>query len=113
MRAQGGRRFGNGPALVVFSVATLAAATAPEGVRDGGFRGWPVVSGDPRGCRSSALDQTHRGTVKDREVAWIFHPGDAETKPASTIECTPIVEEGTMYLTTPGLKVVALEAATG
>ena len=29
------------------------------------------------------------------------------------MECTPIVAEGVMYLTSPLLKVIALEAATG
>ena len=36
-----------------------------------------------------------------------------QREPASTIQCTPIVIDGTMYLTTPGLKVVALHAASG
>ena len=34
-------------------------------------------------------------------------------RPASTIECNPIAVDGVLFLTTPGLKVVALEAASG
>jgi quinoprotein glucose dehydrogenase len=34
-------------------------------------------------------------------------------RPGSTIECNPIIIDGTMFLTTPGLQVVALDAASG
>ena len=34
-------------------------------------------------------------------------------RPATTIECTPIVVDGVMYITTPMLQVQALDAATG
>src|SRR5262249_19151253 len=47
------------------------------------------------------------------ELAWSFRTDDMQAAPASTIQCTPIVVDGVMYLTTPGLKVVALDAATG
>jgi quinoprotein glucose dehydrogenase len=114
MRGPGGRSFGNGPALAfLLSAAVVSRAAGPDRASVGEFRSWPVASGDPQGWRYSSLDQIDRGNVKGLEVAWVFHTGDAETKPASTIECTPIVVDGTMYLTTPGLKVVALEAATG
>ncbi|MGH9657028.1 MAG: pyrroloquinoline quinone-dependent dehydrogenase, partial [Bryobacteraceae bacterium] len=37
----------------------------------------------------------------------------ATQKPATTIECTPLVADGTMYLTTPRVQIRALNAATG
>ena len=40
-------------------------------------------------------------------------PDDMKAAPASTIQCTPIVVDGVMNLTTPGLKLVALRAASG
>ena len=48
------------------------------------------------------------------EPAWVYRTGDmTERAGFSTIQCTPIVVDGVMYLTTPGLKLVALEAASG
>lgn len=72
---------------------------------------WLNVGNDKGGMRYSALKQITRENVNDLQVAWTYKSGE-ETS-GSTIECTPIVVEGVMYLTTPRLKVVALEAATG
>ncbi|MCS6777242.1 MAG: ThuA domain-containing protein [Chloroherpetonaceae bacterium] len=73
---------------------------------------WPSTGNDRGGTRYSRLRQIHRGNVRTLKVAWTYRTGDAE-KTGSTIECTPIVVEGVMYLTTVRLKVVALNAATG
>jgi len=62
--------------------------------------------------RYSKLTQINRESVKDLRVAWIYHTHDAATR-GTTIECTPIVIDGVMYLTTVKLKIVALDAATG
>ena len=78
-----------------------------------GLPGWRISSGDPGGTRYSSLDQIHRGNVSGLELAWKYRTGDMQKEPASTIQCTPIVIDGRMYLTTPGLKVVALDAASG
>jgi quinoprotein glucose dehydrogenase len=63
--------------------------------------------------RYSPLQQIHRGNVQRLEIAWIYHTGELDRKPQKTIECTPIVIEGVLYLTTGHLRVVALDAATG
>ncbi len=76
-------------------------------------RGWPVYGGDFEGTKYSALTQINRGNVAKLKPAWIYRCDDMRTRPATTIECNPIVIDGVMYLTTPGLKVVALDAATG
>lgn len=47
------------------------------------------------------------------EVAWTFHTGDAEKGNRSTIQCNPIVVNDRMYVTSPKLKVIALDPATG
>lgn len=72
---------------------------------------WLNVGNDKGGMRYSTLKQIDRSNVAKLQVAWTYHGGDAS--PGSTIECTPVVVEGVMYVTTPGLKVVALDAATG
>ena len=72
---------------------------------------WENVGNDKGATRYSKLTQINRKSVKDLQVAWTFSTGDAH--PGSTIECTPIVIDGVMYVTTAKVKVVALNAANG
>src|SRR5438874_13708638 len=72
---------------------------------------WPNVGNDKGGTRYSPLNQINRSNVKSLKVAWTFHTGDAGE--SSTIECTPIVIDGIMYVTTCLTTVVALDASTG
>ncbi|MEP0845113.1 MAG: pyrroloquinoline quinone-dependent dehydrogenase [Phycisphaerae bacterium] len=72
---------------------------------------WPNVGNDKGGCRYSTLDQINRGNVARLEVAWTWKTGDAGQ--GTTIECTPIVIDGVMYVTTVRTKIAALDAATG
>jgi quinoprotein glucose dehydrogenase len=69
------------------------------------------VANDSGGTRYSPLRQIDKDNVSKLEVAWVYHTRDLKGK--SPIECTPIVVEGVMYLTTATTKIVALNAATG
>jgi quinoprotein glucose dehydrogenase len=78
---------------------------------------WPNYGNDPGGARYSPLTQINRDTVSKLTVAWTFHTGDISqgnngTK-RSGFETTPILVDGTLYLTTPFNRVVALDPATG
>src|SRR5207247_9769785 len=72
-----------------------------------------VYSGDRPGTKYSGLDQIKCTNVHRLKPVWIYRCDDMKLQPASTIECNPIVVDGVLFLTTPGLKVVALDAATG
>lgn len=61
--------------------------------------------------RFSSLTQIKKTNVSQLTVAWKYHVPDAG--PNTTIECTPIVVEGVMYVTTCRTRIVALDAATG
>jgi quinoprotein glucose dehydrogenase len=63
--------------------------------------------------RYSSLDQINRENVRRLEPIWTYHTGELEGRPGKTIECTPIVIDGVMYITTGYLRVVALDGATG
>jgi quinoprotein glucose dehydrogenase len=63
--------------------------------------------------RFSTLRQIDRGNVGRLHVAWVYHTGDADPPHNSTIECTPVVIDGVMYVTTAQTAVAALNAATG
>lgn len=74
---------------------------------------WIAVGGD-RGCqRYSPLTQINQGNVGKLEVAWTYHTGEAKDGVGKTIECTPVVVDGVMFITTAERRVVALDAATG
>lgn len=94
-------------AATVLCLAGLAAGAESARVD------WPSVGNDPGGSRYSPLAQVNRDNVKRLGVAWRFTVDDADPSKLTTIECTPLVVDGVMYLTTVRSKVVALNAATG
>lgn len=75
------------------------------------YRSWRVYGGGHDQIRYSALDQINRSNVHRLRVAWVYDTGDAF--PGSEMQCNPIVIDGVLYATTPKLRVVALDAATG
>ncbi|MBI3665758.1 MAG: PQQ-binding-like beta-propeller repeat protein [Acidobacteria bacterium] len=83
----------------------------PRGVPTGRYRDWKVYGGGPDNIRYSALDQINRDNVGGLEIAWTFDTGDAF--PDSEMQCNPIFIHGVLFATTPKLRVIALDAATG
>jgi quinoprotein glucose dehydrogenase len=74
---------------------------------------WPCVGNDAGCMRYSALTQINCDNVKKLQPAWIYHTGELKGGTGKTVECTPIVIDGVMYVTTGYLRVVALDAAAG
>jgi len=99
--------------LVFASFLLLITLAGPDSARGFQTVDWPGVGGDPGCARYSPLDQINRENVARLKPVWTYHTGELDRRPAKTIECTPIVVEGVMYLTTGYLRVVALDAATG
>src|SRR5215472_3986285 len=75
------------------------------------YREWRMFGGGPENIHYSTLDQITRDNVHQLEVAWRFDSGDEF--PGSEMQCNPIIVDGVMYATTPKLRVIALDAATG
>ncbi len=71
---------------------------------------WPIVNG-PDGAHYSALTQINRKNVSQLQRVWQFDSGDQYE--GSEMECNPIVLDGVLYATTPRLRVIALDAASG
>src|SRR5262245_26438871 len=85
--------------------------TIPSG---GSVADWPVYGRDPGGSRYSPLSQITRENVKHLQVAWTYRTGDTPTKAQlAAFEATPILTEGTLYLSTPFNRVIALDPETG
>ncbi len=72
---------------------------------------WRTYGGNPAGTRYSTLTQINRQNVGQLKVAWTYDTGDAFKD--SEMQCQPIVVNGTLYATTPKLRLIALDPATG
>ena len=74
-------------------------------------RDWPAFSGDPGNGHYSGLKQINRSNANRLAVAWTYDSKDAFK--GSELQCNPLVINGVVYATTPALKVIALDGATG
>jgi quinoprotein glucose dehydrogenase len=78
---------------------------------------WSSYGGDPGGTRYSALKQINRTNVVNLKIAWVYHTGDlsdgSKYPRKSEFESTPILVEGTLYLTTAFNRVIALDPISG
>jgi quinoprotein glucose dehydrogenase len=70
-----------------------------------------VINGGEHNIRYSPLTQITKSNVKSLQVAWTYESGDHFA--GSEMQSNPIVIDGVLYATTPTLKVVAVNAATG
>lgn len=71
---------------------------------------WTINGGDGN-ARFSPLTQINKSNVKSLQVAWTYEAGDHFT--GSEMQSNPIVIDGVLYATTPTMKVIAVNAATG
>ena len=101
-----------GGALVAASSAWPLPGPRPW-LSDSPDREWRHYGGSAGANRYSPSDFIDRSNVARLKPAWVHRTGDAMQRPQTTIECTPIVVDGVMYLTTARIKVQALAAATG
>jgi len=86
---------------LLFLLAIAASAADVE---------WPV-NGGPGNIRYSALTQINPSNVARLQLAWSYDAHDAFKD--SEMQSNPIIVDGMLYATTPKLRVIALEAATG
>jgi quinoprotein glucose dehydrogenase len=94
--------------VVLGTVACLGANPADE---------WTCYGHDAGGTRYSPLAQINRENVARLKPAWVFHTGDISDgrhgRKRSGFETTPIMADGTLFLTTPFNRVIALDPETG
>src|SRR5262245_38311916 len=102
--------YGSRVPFAVFFACVLCTTDAP-GIDSA--REWQVYGGNPEGTRFSKLSEINPTNVSRLRPAWIYRCDDMRSDGATTIECNPLIIDGVIYLTTPGLKVVALNAASG
>ena len=91
-------------ALVTFAVPLTLGAQARS-------VDWPVYGGTTDNTRYSTLAQITPANVAQLRVAWTYETRDEF--PGSEMQSNPIVIDGVLYATTPKLRVIALDAASG
>jgi quinoprotein glucose dehydrogenase len=78
---------------------------------------WPYYGHDAGGMRFSPLAQINRDNVTRLKIAWTFRTGDISEgsgrRKRSGFETTPLMVDGTLYLTTPFNRIIALDPETG
>src|SRR5215470_12115110 len=77
---------------------------------------WPNYGNDPGGTRYSALTQIDRANVAQLRVAWTYRTGETAGVPPYghiAFEATPLMVDGTLFLSTPYDRVIALDPETG
>ena len=77
------------------------------------YTSWPQYKGSNENIHYSSLTQMDTNNVKQLQVAWEYHTGDADTANHSQIQCNPIIIDGTMFGVSPRMKLFAADAATG
>ena len=93
-----------------FLVLLLLAQVTSERITNAGAEpgNWLTYSGNYAGHRYSPLAQIHTGNVAKLKPAWIY-----QVRRIDKFETTPIVVNGTMYITEAPSNVTALDTATG
>ncbi|HVE87472.1 MAG TPA: hypothetical protein VND93_31660, partial [Myxococcales bacterium] len=91
-----------------------APAPAPVPAPDGD---WTAYGHTALGDRYSPLSDIRRDNVSRLQLAWRHHTGELDpafrTERPTSLEATPLVVEGTMYVGTPLGRVLALDPLTG
>jgi len=98
-------------ALLLLSAVFLPGCSTRQVQPAGPYSTWQVAGGAPDNIHYSTLTQINRSNVGRLKIAWEYDTGDASK--GSHMECNPIIVNGVLYATTPGLRLIALNAATG
>jgi quinoprotein glucose dehydrogenase len=112
--------------LVASAAAAWLSAQSAGGQTPALSREWPTYGHDTSSRRFSPLTELTPANVSQLDIAWIYHmrpesPAAPSAPPGrgrggsgySSSQATPLVAGGTMYLSTPYSRVVALDPTTG
>jgi quinoprotein glucose dehydrogenase len=111
VRGASGRKWRLAPVILAMAALVVAAVSGQSGATDGE---WHSYGGDTGNTRYSPLDQINADNFNTLEVAWRFKTDNLGPQPEYRYQSTPLVVDGTMYVTGGSRRsVVALDAASG
>ena len=103
----------------LFLVVVAVGCTQGDSASSAAGAEWPYYGRDAAGTRFSPLTQITAANVESLTVAWTYRTRETQPEfaaPASeeaSLEVTPLVVDGTMYISTPLGRIMALDPATG
>jgi alcohol dehydrogenase (cytochrome c) len=98
----------SGPPPMALAVTPPYRSVTQDRLENPEPENWLSYRGNYAGWGFSELDQITSGNVSDLEAAWTFSTGVRGGH-----ESPPIVNDGVMYITTPGNRLFALDARNG
>ena len=96
--------------LISIGAATLLAA-ADGSWQAPSARNFPTVGGNLANQRYSSLTGINKQNISKLGGAWMAHLEDGKVPP--TMQATPVVVDGVMYISSGAGNIFALDAATG
>src|SRR5262245_49841308 len=102
--------------LMLFLMVVPAWAADPEMdrlLRQSPGKDWPADGGDLMNQRYSTLKQLNTSNVKDLKGAWMVRLKGSGYAGKYSLEATPLVKDGVMYIITGNDDAFALNAKTG
>ena len=96
--------------IAILAASSLSAQVSYQRLLDAEREpgNWMTYSGSYRSQRHSKLEQINSDNVARLQLKWAF-----QMKTLETVETTPLVVDGIMYLTRPPNDVFALDAGNG
>ena len=100
---------------ILLAVALASAARAQEVTSqrliaaDKDTQNWLQYSRTYNAWRYSPLDQINASSIRRLVPVWSFQTGDIQ----GGLQCTPLMADGVMYISTSWNRVYAIDAATG
>src|SRR5690348_9410992 len=100
------------------SIALIAVAASSDAQNAPGIGEWRTYGRDAGNTRYAPLVQITRENVNRLGVAWTYRTGELDStryhiRREFRFEATPLMVDGTLYLSTPLGRVIALDPATG
>jgi quinoprotein glucose dehydrogenase len=101
-----------------FIILVLLSLGLANSLKHGPETEWHSYGHDSGGMRYSPLKQINRSNVGQLTRTWTYHTGEQEETSNERhrqlpFECTPLVIDGVLYLSTPWNRVIALDAENG
>lgn len=93
-------------AIALTALSFFACSRKSAGEAD-----WSVYGGDKQNTHYSSLKQINTQNVHQLKQAWVYRTGDADSM--TQMQVNPLIINDTMYIVSPKLKLMALQAVTG